>query len=53
MVPSSSQRRKEEKKEKEEEGKPKEIEAKLQCLEIDLENPLTREEWNNIIKVVE
>lgn len=39
-------------KQEEEKGDP-EHEPKLQCLEIDIEEPLTREEWNNFIAVVE
>ena len=40
---------------KDAEDQPKHIEpeAKLQCLDIDLENPLSREEWNNFVQVVE
>ena len=49
-MPSSS---KSNKKKEGEDAKEKEPEVKLQCLEVDLENPLSREEWNNMIKVVE
>lgn len=36
-----------------EEPEEKEHVPKLQCLEVDLDNPLTREEWNNFIAVIE
>ena len=46
---SSKDRKEEEEKAKEEE---KEKEPNMQCLEVDLEEPLSSEEWNNFIAVV-
>lgn len=40
-------------KKKEEEKVEPEHEPSLQCLEIDIEDPLSREEWNNFIAVIE
>ena len=47
---SSKDRKEEEEKAKEEE---KEKEPNMQCLEVDLEEPLSSEEWNNFIAVVQ
>ena len=38
---------------KEEEKSEPEHQPNLQCLEIDITNPLSREEWNNLVEVLE
>ena len=51
--PLKSSKARQAEQEEEQEEKEKEPEAKLQCLEVDIEDPLSREEWNNFIAVIE